>query len=147
MKKNKFLIVAVIIAVLVSVVLIVLSISQNFESVEPKVITDKNAYNIGENLKVEIENNLRKDICFSSCYPYYFEKKGIGWKPYPYIECPSNDFAETCIDPNQIKAFELSVPSVETGPHRLAIPACLGCSVNEVFRIDTWLHSNSFIVK
>ena len=36
--------------------------------------TDKREYREKENPKITIENKLRENICFSSCYPYYLEK-------------------------------------------------------------------------
>lgn len=147
MRKNKFLIIGIVIAVLAGVVLIILSTTQKFEYLSAEVITDKNEYNKGGGLKVKIENNLEESICFSSCYPYYFEKKIVRWKTYPYIECPFDDLVEVCISPKQVKAFELIVPSLEEGNHRLAIPACIGCNLNQLFESDSWFYSNSFVVE
>ena len=149
MRKNKFLLIAILISVLTTVILIVFSTSLNFETggLKTKAVTDKEEYQIGGDLKVKIENDSAKSICFSSCYPYYFEKKRIGWKAYPYIECPYSDLAAVCVDPKQVKAFELDIPGLEKGDHRLAIPACVGCSLNEAFRKDQWFYSNGFIIK
>ena len=72
MEKKKFLIIGAGIAVLVIIALIVLLFPQKGLV---NVITDKSEYQLGGILKIKIENNSRKTVCFSSCYPYLFEKK------------------------------------------------------------------------
>lgn len=148
--KNKKLI-FIISAVLAILVVIVLVGIYSFEMNKPgeiNVKTEKTAYQTGEALKVKIENNLRKNICFSSCYPYYFEKKDGKWISYHYDSCPNSNLAENCLKPKQVKAFEIIIPSInEEGIHRLALPACLGCNLEEKFREDKWLYSNDFVIK
>jgi len=148
MEKKDILTIVAGIFVLILMVLIVL-----FTSPEKKeaggivVVTDKEKYQIGEDLKVKIENQLEESVCFSSCYPYYIQKKNDGWESYRYIDCPKEDVIEKCVEPNQVKAFELTLPSVGQGLHRLAISACVGCYFNEKFRESQKSYSNSFIVK
>jgi len=146
MKKKKFLIIGAGITVLVIIVLIALLFP---EEGLVNVITDKNEYELGGILKIKIENNSRKTICFSSCYPYLFERKNGEWEGYHYIKCLSEDIAKICISPKDIKAFELSVPlfPIKEGSHRLAIPACIGCDRNERFEENQKFYSNDFIIK
>ena len=114
-----------------------------------KVVTDRKEYKAGSDLKVKIENDLDRDICFSSCYPYYFERKDGSWDRYEYSNCDKEDLAKPCAQPKSVKAFELTIPAslVKKGIHRLAIPACIGCNVKSKFRKDKWLYSNSFLIK
>ncbi|GAI12085.1 unnamed protein product, partial [marine sediment metagenome] len=51
-----------------------------------------------------------------------------------------------CIDSRQVKAFELTAPSIEEGLHRLIISTCIGCNLEEVFREDQKFYSNEFII-
>lgn len=113
------------------------------------ITTYKKEYSIEENPKIKIENNLPKNICFSSCYPYYLERNNGGFKSYRYGSCPEADITEICINPGKIKAFELILDKMrlEKGLHRVAIPACIGCTLLENFRKDKWFYSNEFIVK
>ena len=83
----------------------------------------------------------------SSCYPYYFEKKDGEWIGYDYENCPVSNLVENCINPKQAKAFEVVIPSIKTGLHRLALPACLGCNIKDKFREDNWFYSNDFVIK
>ncbi len=146
MKKKKFLIIGTGIAALVIIILIALLFPQKGLV---NVITDKNEYKLGDILKVKIENNLRKTICFSSCYPYYLEKKNGDWESYRYKDCSDENLVEICINSKKIKAFEITIPSsfVEAGTHRLTIPACIGCNSNGAFKEDQKLYSNDFIIK
>jgi len=116
---------------------------------EANVITYKTEYNKGENLKIKIDNNSKEQICFSSCYPYYLERNNGGFKSYQYDNCPKDDIVETCLNPDEIKAFELILDKMEIngGLHRVAIPACVGCAINEHFRKDKWFYSNEFNIK
>lgn len=135
------------IVIVVVIIIIGSYFSQNIKPKEIKVITEKKEYQLGEALKIKIENNLKKVICFSSCYPYYFEKKDGGWISYHYESCPNSDLVDSCINPKQVKAYEIVTPALKTGLHRLALPACLGCSAQEKFHGDKWLYSNEFILK
>ena len=113
--------------------------------------TDKAEYKQGENPKITIENRFRENICFSSCYPYYLERneEDKKFKAYEYGICRDQDMAEKCISPGRAKAFELLLEDISLGEgiYRIAIPACIGCSIEENFKKDGWLYSNEFIMK
>ncbi|MBZ9571895.1 hypothetical protein KJA15_00950 [Patescibacteria group bacterium] len=111
------------------------------------VTTDKTEYEKGEVLKVKIQNNFRKNVCFSSCYPYLLERKNEKWESYKYAECYDLDSNGKCISPGQIKAFELTLPQVPGGLHRLAIPVCIGCKGEDTFKESKRFYSNEFIIK
>jgi hypothetical protein len=114
---------------------------------EIKIVTDTESYNKGDSLKIKIENNLNRSVCFSSCYPYYFEKKNGDWVDYDYMNCPNGDLPKDCIDSKNTKAFELTIPDIEGGVHRLALSACLGCNFEDSFKEDQKFYSNTFIIK
>jgi len=114
---------------------------------EVNIITDAKEYRRGDVLKVKIENNLEENICFSSCYPYNIEKKNGEWSSYDYENCLDSDLNENCISPKEVKAFELVIPLIDTGFHRLGISACIGCNVDEIFEQGQKLYSNDFIIK
>ena len=113
------------------------------------VLSYKTEYTKGENPKVKITNNSNEKVCFSSCYPYYLEKDNSGsFVSYQYGDCGSGDIATTCLEAGGVKAFELQLDKmpIEEGPHRIAIPACVGCALQQEFRKDKWLYSNEFII-
>lgn len=113
------------------------------------IFTYQKEYPEGENPKIKIKNNLGKTVCFSSCYPYYLEKDDGSLESYRYGRCPEPDLAETCIEPGQVKAFELILDKIkiEKGIHRIAVPACIGCAIQESFRRDKFFYSNEFTIK
>ena len=145
MNKEDFLI--IVAGVIILIVIIILSILVPKEANSISVITDNGAYSIGDNLKIKIENNSGKKICFSSCYPYYFEKKEGAWNNYRYSECSEEDRIEKCVDRKDVKAFELEIPLVKEGIHRVALPACIGCNLEEAFNENERFYSNEFLVK
>lgn len=116
------------------------------------VVTSKTEYNQEENPKVTITNNSKEKICFSSCYPYHLERNSggnEGFKSYQYGSCSKKDVADICIEPNEVKAFELILDGLitEKGLHRIAVPACISCALQENFKKDEWLYSNEFVIK
>ncbi len=114
------------------------------------VSTDQKEYQVEENPKVKIKNNSKETVCFSSCYPYYLERNNGSLKSYSYGSCPDPDVAETCIDPRELKTFEILLVDrmkLEKGIHRIAIPACIGCTLQENFRKDKFFYSNEFLIK
>lgn len=148
MQKKSILIIVVGIVILVLVVLVIVSlISKEKGTGLIEVITDKQGYKTGELLKVKIGNSSKEIVCFSSCYPYYIEKQEKGWESYRYVECPKENLAEKCVEPNKVKAFELTLPNIEQGMHRLAISACVGCVFSQSFKEDEKFYSNNFIVE
>lgn len=112
-----------------------------------KILTDKGEYSPGEPLRVKIENNSEERVCFSSCYPYYIQRKNGKWENYRYADCPKEDVVDNCVDPESKKAFELNLPSISEGPHRLAVGACLNCELKELFKKEENFFSNRFFVK
>ena len=113
-----------------------------------KIFTSKKEYQGGESLRLSIKNYLLGNICFSSCYPYYLEKKnGIGWKDYAYQDCPHSNLVESCIGPFNAKAFEISLPRIINGAHRVLIPVCNDCEVGSQFRETKRFYSNEFEVR
>lgn len=123
------------------------SINKPLEMVN--ALTEKQDYLQTDELKVEIENREGRVMCFSSCYPYAVQTKNNGWNNYSYSECEKANVADTCIEPNQLKAFgiPLSEMFLEPATHRLAIPVCVGCAVGEQFRVDKIIYSNEFVIK
>lgn len=112
-----------------------------------KIITDRDAYESGSVLKLDISNLFVSNICFSSCYPYNVEYKDEGWQSYNYPGCPKPNLAETCLKPGETKRFELNVFALRKGNHRLAIPVCYNCKENEDFVESQKFYSNIFTIK
>jgi hypothetical protein len=132
------------------VLIVVITLLFSFFQKEVKIVTEKKEYIRGESLKVKIENRLRENnICYSSCYPYYLERKNEEkWESYFYSKCKDSDLVKDCLAPGQVKAFELILPSLLNEEiHRLVLPACIGCVVQGAFREDKRFYSNEFIVK
>lgn len=111
------------------------------------VLTDKKEYSPGDLLKVKIQNKENQKICFSSCYPYYIQKKSGNWQNYIYEDCDKEDLVESCIEPKSVKSFELTVPVLKKGENRLSILACIGCNVKEKFKGQENFFSNDFTIK
>lgn len=114
-----------------------------------EAFTEKKSYSVSDELKVEIKNNMKDKVCFSSCYPYLMQTKDGGWENYNYSQCDEQNKVEACVDSNGLKAFAISLKEMFIQPalHRLAIPACIGCAVGEQFRVDKILYSNEFEIK
>ena len=111
------------------------------------IVTDKEEYKPEDNLKVVIRNDSSQKICFSSCYPYYLEYKNEKWESYKYVGCYSFNGNGFCIPAQKEKFFELTLPEVPDGLHRLAIPVCVGCKSEDTFREDKRFYSNQFTIK
>ena len=109
--------------------------------------TDKKEYRAGEVLKIGIRNNLLASICFSSCYPYYFERRDGVWEAYPYQDCEDSNIAKDCISLRRVKAFEIILPQIKDGIHRITIPVCKDCKSGEPFKEDGIFYSNVFEVR
>lgn len=147
---KKLLIPIILIVILIIVIIGVLAwTGYKINKEEAIVTTSKAEYLEGENPKVKIENNSKKRICFSSCHPYYLESNDGGFKSYGYGNCPKDDIIETCVESSQVKTFELVLDKAKTkkGVHRIAVPACLGCALQDSFRQDKFFYSNEFIFK
>lgn len=145
--KLKVLIYALLIFIFLGGIALYFHSGANKEAVE--IFTEKKTYSMDEELKVEIENKTGEKICFSSCYPFFMQSDGGTWSNYPYSDCEHKNVAETCIDPNGLKAFGISLGDMFVKPtlNRLAIPACIGCALGEDFRVDKILYTNEFEVK
>jgi hypothetical protein len=148
MNNKKWLIITLVLIVVI--IVMVLSYIYYRPELEKEngtiIVIEKESYKIGDALKIKIANNSDKEICFSSCYPYYFEKKDGSWNSYNYQNCPEDNLAKPCLKPNQEKAFEISIPQVEKGVHRLSLPACLECSLDSGFKENERLYSGDFII-
>lgn len=117
-----------------------------------KIITDKTEYNNGGSLKVKIKNPSFKNICFSSCYPYYLEWKigsmaSVEWGTYSYESCSSPDLTENCIGPFKLRAFETALPKAKIGAHRIAISICEDCAQGQEFIETKRFYSNEFEIR
>lgn len=116
-----------------------------FKSIpEVVLITDRFEYIEGESPKVTISNNTEETICFSSCYPFYLERKNDEWVSYRYNKCKKEDVATYCINKGEKKTFEISAPYAEPGVHRIHVSACLGCIAGQKFYTDKEYYSNDF---
>jgi hypothetical protein len=109
--------------------------------------TDKVEYEKGEVLKLKVKNDSLKKICFSTCYPYYLERKNSNWESYKYEECRSFNGNGHCLEAGKEKSFELTLPSVPAGIHRLAIPVCSDCENETAFVEEKRFYSNEFTIK
>ncbi len=148
MRIKRFLIILIIgIVILFSVIGWMAWKGYQLQKGEVIIITDKTDYEGGEILKVKIRNNFRENICFSSCYPYLLERKNEKWESYKYVECHDFNGNGHCINVGKEKAFELTLPEVSDGLHRLAIPVCIGCKKEDTFREDKRFYSNEFWIR
>jgi len=148
---KKIIGVSIGVLVLIIIIVFVLFMVPRGEKKEEKsgvgVSPEKLQYKIGESLKVRIENNSEEKLCFSSCYPYYFERKNGKWQAYEYSDCPEQNLVKSCIGAEAIKAFEIILPEIKQGIHRLAVPVCVECQNEKVFNEEKWLYSNEFDIK
>lgn len=117
------------------------------ESQEAIITTDKAVYGAGELPVITVKNNLDGNICLSSCYPYYLEKKNSDWQSYSYGECPEPDLIKRCVEPKEAMGMELKIQALEPGLHRVALPACLNCQVGAEFTENKKFYSNEFTIK
>ena len=149
---SKIVILILIIIILVFGYFLYLKIGKpgNFED----LLTDKSEYSAGDTMRVKIKNTFGDLICFSSCYPYYFEKKNskTEWEGYKYSVCPAENLPEKCVKRGEIKAFEIILPVLEKGIHRLTVPiyiefSCHDCEVKGIFKESLRLYSNEFNIK
>lgn len=111
------------------------------------IATDSPEYDNGGILRAKIRNYFLRTICFSSCYPYYLEKGDGAWRTYLYQDCNEPDLVENCIEPGQTKAFEILLPTVSEGLHRIAVPICENCQTKENFQESNRFYSNQFELK
>lgn len=117
-----------------------------------KVITQKTEYTFKDGMiALNIKSYVPESVCFSSCYPYYIQRKDGSWEDYPSAECSKRNVVSECVS-----AFGLIGRGIELDKwqsflksdiHRLALPACIGCKVGEPFRTDKTFYSNEFQIK
>ena len=144
---KKLLFVALIIISVLALGLLIWSNWGRRRTAGVQILTDRGDYTNGGASKIKISNLLSKNICFSSCYPYFLEKKNWTWSAYNYQDCPDPDLAKPCIRPGESKTFETTLPEVKEGIHRFVIPVCEGCEEDEEFRETTRLYSSQFEIK
>ncbi|MFA7151864.1 MAG: hypothetical protein WC113_03095 [Candidatus Paceibacterota bacterium] len=116
------------------------------------VVTQQSEYaKTEDNLRLNIKSYALQDVCFSSCYPYYIQKKDGTWENYPFAKCNRQEVATECV-----KAFNLVGRGIDLTNwdnllladfHRLALPACIGCKEGDPFRTDKVFYSNEFLIK
>lgn len=119
-------------------------------SIQPEVAVElsRQIYNEGEEITVTVRNNSFKQICFSSCYPYYLQKKDGGWQSYDYSQCPEEDLNIPCLDSNEEKTFQFNLQQkIQQGPHRVAIPINKDGTQGESFEEDFKAYSEPFEIK
>ena len=104
MSKKDIIIIIAGVIILAGIVLVAYFLPEQ-EQGTISVSTDKGEYALGESLKVKIANNTKDKLCFSTCYPYYFEKKDEEWTGYKYEECPQEDMVDSCVEAEEVKAF------------------------------------------
>lgn len=137
----------ILIIVLILLVLTTLGILA-WQNQEVIIKVERDYYHNGGSLRLKLRNYSLKEICFSGCYPYFLEtKRTETWQAYSYEECPFLNTAERCLKPLGTKFFEVALPEVEKGIHRLAIPVCLGCRSGGEFRESKRLYSAEFEIK
>ena len=133
---------------LFSIICIVLGIGLLFILTQKIVIlTDKTGYQNGGSLRIKIRNLSLRNICFSACYPYYLEIKDGQWKSYNYQACPYDDLAESCLTLLGTKTFEISLPRVKSGIHRISVPICNNCRAGQGFEETGRFYSNEFEIE
>lgn len=144
MEKKKILIL-----IIAGAILIFLAIAVFFTLKLRRVVmvTDKTEYKGEESLQLKVKNGLTANICFSSCYPYYLERKEGKWIRYDYQECNYVDVVERCLNPRKERTFGITLPSLKVGVHRLAIPICKNCKVGNEFGMTQTIYSNEFEIK
>jgi hypothetical protein len=111
------------------------------------ITTEKTEYSAGDSLRLKIKNKYGKELCFSTCYPYFLERKDKTWQRYSYAECNKINIHNGCIQNNKEKAFELTLPEVQGGLHRIVVPVCFDCDPNENFKAELNFYSNEFVIK
>lgn len=119
-----------------------------FASGDVKIEVDRESYRTGDLMRVRIKNNFfGKEICLSSCYPYFIQKKNGNWAEFSYKECGHKDRIIKCISPAEEKIFETKVLSPFEGVYRISVPVCRDCNLGTVFQEDDRFYSEDFKIK
>jgi len=145
--KNFILILIIVFLILFVIIFWVAWKGYQIQKRDLSIVTDKTEYESGGILKVKIKNNFGENICFSSCYPYLLENKNENWESYKYVECQKLNGNGHCMKAGELKAFELTLPQISDGSHRLAIPVCIGCKIEDTFKEDMRFYSNEFLIR
>ncbi len=112
------------------------------------IITERPSYTSNAELSLAVKDILPNRICFSSCYPYFFERQDKEWVAYDYNnKCDHPDMIESCLEPDYAKFFSILLPSLDPGVHRILIPVAINREVGDFFHKDELYYSNDFIVK
>lgn len=144
-KKVKVISLTLIIIALIFIVFLKIQFFGGVKDV--KVVIDKAEYASGDVLKVKIVNGFWERISFSLCYPYFLERKNGDWEIYDYVDCEKFNGNDYTIGFKRSKMFELTLPEVPDGTHRLRIPICISCKKGENFKADYVFYSNEFQIK
>ena len=134
MSKKDIIIIIAGLAILAAIILISYFLPEEQKEKNIDISTDKQEYTLGELLRVKIMNNTKDKVCFSTCYPYFIERKEENWIAYEYEDCSQQDTVDSCVESSQVKAFEFNVPVLKKGSHRLMIQACVACQDNQIFK-------------
>ena len=138
----------IVIIVGVIIILVVSIMVLRWKSASMVVEIGNESYDTGESMMVLIVNKLwNKELCLSSCYPYFLERRDDSWGRYWYEECDTKDKVAVCIGPREEKMFETSVPEIGQGEYRLVVPVCKNCNVGTVFYEEETFPSGSFHVR
>jgi len=112
------------------------------------VETERKEYTRKDKIKLKIKNESSRKICFSSCYPYFFQRKEKNWESYIYGKCRKIDFIEICLEPKKERYFEIeNLSYLKKGLHRLSIPICVNCKIGNLFSETQKILSNEFLIK
>jgi len=127
-----------------TVLIIVLVSYMITERSKIEITLQESKYFQEEDLKLQITNNFGEVVCFSSCYPYFLERREEKWNSYQYTDCDKEDIIEKCIFPEEKRAFQLPLRNTERGIHRITIPICKNCKEGEVFKEEERIYSSEF---
>lgn len=143
-KKTKILVVLI----LVVIGILVFFWERQMSRPEFGVELSKQTYDKGEEVRITVQNNSTKQVCFSSCYPYYLQAEKGAWQSYNYPDCPEEDLNVSCITSGGTKEFEFTLEgNIETELHRVAIPVNEEGKAKEAFEEDKKVYSEPFDVK
>jgi len=119
-----------------------------FRNREVTIRLDAANYGKGEEMLITIKNNFwSSEICFSSCYPYFIQRKNGDWGEYKYKNCIFEDRIVKCLNPGETKTFRTSVPNLAPGIYRISLPFCRNCSLGTVFQEEERCNSDLFEIK
>lgn len=139
-----------ILGVLVLIVIGAISFFWGRQSSQPDfgVELSKQIYDKGEKVRITVRNNTLKQICFSSCYPYYLQVKNGDWHSYNYSECFEEDLNVPCLSSGESRKFKFTLrKSIRSEIHRIAIPIDKEGTAGEKFEEDKKIYSEPFEVK